>query len=117
MLPSGRQHTIVHGADHVTIVEVGAGLRTYVAGGREVLDGYAEGALADGSRGEVLAPWPNRIGDGRYVWDGVEHQLPLSEPARGNAIHGLVRFAPWTCTDQTTSRVEMAHVVHTLRSG
>ncbi len=73
------------------IVEVGGGLRTYSAGGRELLDGYAADEMCSSGRGEVLAPWPNRIRDGSYEFDGRRHQLPLNEPDRGNAIHGLVR--------------------------
>ncbi|MDP9390587.1 MAG: hypothetical protein M3P89_04190, partial [Actinomycetota bacterium] len=58
-LPSGRQYTIVHGSDRVTVVEVGGGLRSYVADGRELLDGYAEDEMATSARGQPLIPWPN----------------------------------------------------------
>lgn len=110
--PSGRQYTIVYGQDRATVVEVGGGLRSYVAGGRELLDGYAEEEMASSGRGQVLAPWPNRLGDGAYDWDGATLQLALSEPARSNAIHGLVRFLPWTCRELTTSSVELEHLLH-----
>ena len=43
----------------------------------------------------MLAPWPNRIADGRYRFDGESHQLALTEPDRLNALHGLVIWAPW----------------------
>ncbi|MDP9497591.1 MAG: aldose 1-epimerase family protein [Actinomycetota bacterium] len=111
-LPSGRQYTIVHGADRSTVVEVGGGLRSYLAGGRELLDGYAEDEMATSARGQPLIPWPNRLRDGRYSWDGQTHQAPLSEPDKGNAIHGFLRFANWTCLGSTTSRVELGHVLH-----
>ena len=55
--------------------------------------------MAGGGRGQLLAPWPNRIEDGRYTFDGVEHQLPLSEVAHHNAIHGLVRWVSWTVVE------------------
>jgi aldose 1-epimerase len=111
-LPSGCQYTIVHGADRATVVEVGGGLRSYVADGRELLDGYAEDEMAAGARGQPLIPWPNRLRDGRYTWDDQTHQAPLSEPEKGNAIHGFLRFANWTCLGQTTSRVDLGHVLH-----
>ncbi len=47
------------------------------------------------SAGQVLAPWPNRIRDGRYTFGGEVHQLALTEPARHNAIHGLVNWERW----------------------
>lgn len=55
-LPSGRQYTIVHGTDRATVVEVGGGLRSYVADGRELLDGYAEDEMATSARGQPLIP-------------------------------------------------------------
>jgi aldose 1-epimerase len=64
--------------------------------GEELLDTFAADAPADSYRGKVLAPWPNRIRDGRYVFGGVEHRTPLTEPERATALHGLVldeRFA------------------------
>ena len=112
MLPSGRQHVLAHGDQQVVVVEVGAGLRSYRSHGRELLDGYAEDEMASSARGQPLIPWPNRLRDGRYTWDGEEQQLPLSEPEQRNAIHGLVRWAAWTTVRQTTSEVELRHVLH-----
>jgi aldose 1-epimerase len=111
-LPSGRQYTIVHGADRVTVVEVGGGLRSYVADGRELLDGYAEDQMVSSARGQPLIPWPNRLRDGQSTWDGETHQAPLSEPDKGNAIHGFLRFTNWTCLGQATSAVHLGHVLH-----
>ena len=39
--------------------------------------------------------WPNRVRDGRYRFDGQDLQLGLTEAAKGNAIHGLVRWVGW----------------------
>ena len=63
-------------------------------------------------RGQVLIPWPNRIEDGRYDFDGTSHSLPLDEVPNRNAIHGLVRWAAWTAAEHEPHRVVMAHVVH-----
>jgi aldose 1-epimerase len=52
-------------------------------------------------------PWPNRIGDGRYRFRDQQHQLPLDEPSRGTAIHGLVRWAPWTRLGGGADHVEL----------
>jgi aldose 1-epimerase len=112
LLPSGRQHVLVHGDQRAVVVEVGAGLRSYRAHGRELLDGYAEDERASSARGQPLIPWPNRLRDGRYTWDGEQHQLPLSEPEQSNAIHGLVRWAGWATARQTTGEVELRHVLH-----
>jgi aldose 1-epimerase len=107
--PSGRQYEIVHGTTRATVVEVGGGLRTLAVGNRELLDGYAEHELCPGGRGQLLMPWPNRIDQGRYSWDGRTHQAALSEPEHANAIHGLVRFAAWERVGAEPNRLEMAH--------
>ncbi|TWP37282.1 aldose 1-epimerase family protein [Leekyejoonella antrihumi] len=107
--PSGEQWTIRHGDQEVTVVEVGGGLRTYTIGGVDVLHGYAADARADGGRGQVLMPWPSRIGDGKYTFDGVDQQLPITEVPNHNAIHGLVRWAMWTVRQRSDSSVSVAH--------
>ena len=39
--------------------------------------------------GVILAPWPNRIKAGKYVYAGQNHQAEVNE-AFGNALHGLL---------------------------
>ena len=110
--PSGEQFELSNGDQRAVVTEVGAGLREYSAGGRELLDGYPPDELASSGRGQLLLPWPNRIRDGAYRLDGREHRLPLNEPERGNAIHGLVRWSSWTLADRTADRVVLEHVLH-----
>ncbi|QZN84702.1 aldose 1-epimerase family protein [Cellulomonas sp. C5510] len=88
--PSGRQHSLAHGAHRATIAEVGASVRTYAVGGRDVVLPFAEDVLAPAYSGAVLAPWPNRLRDGQYTWEGTGYQVPVTEPDRGTALHGLV---------------------------
>lgn len=110
--PSGRQIELAHGDQRATVVEVGGGLRSYVAGDRVVLDGYPIDAMPDAARGQVLMPWPNRIIGGRYEFAGDTHQLALSEPTRSTAIHGLVRWAAWKVFDVAADRAVMTHRLH-----
>lgn len=93
--PSGRQHLIEHGRAEAVVTEVGATLRSYRVDGLAVVDGFAHGEMCTDGRGEVLAPWPNRLGDGRYAFSGRQGQAALNEPSRRNAIHGLVRYQAW----------------------
>ena len=110
--PSGAQHEIAFEDQHATVVEVGGGLRAYRVGDREVLDGYAVDAICKSGRGQVLAPWPNRIAGGTYEWDGEQFELALTEPGNGNAIHGLVRWAAWSVAEREPHRVVMEHGLH-----
>lgn len=43
----------------------------------------------------IMAPFANRIADGRFVWRGEEVRLPLNRPEEGMAIHGHARDRPW----------------------
>ncbi|MBN1171772.1 MAG: aldose epimerase, partial [Micromonosporaceae bacterium] len=106
--PSGTQWTITSGDQEAVIVEVGGGIRAYSAGGVEIVDGYGEEELCSGSAGQVLAPWPNRIRDGRYAFGGPQ-QLALTEPDRNNAIHGLVCWARWKAVEYGADRVVVEH--------
>lgn len=111
-LPSGEQIEIHAGNQRVVIVEVGGGLRSYTAGDRAVVDGYGEDEMAPAGRGQVLVPWPNRLQDGAYEFEGRRHQLPLDEPEAGNAIHGLVRWTGWSAGMREGHRVVMEHTLH-----
>jgi aldose 1-epimerase len=99
------------GDQRVVLDGVGGGIRSYTARGREVIDGYPAGESSTSGRGQVLIPWPNRIEDGSYEFDGQSHRLELDEPENGNAIHGLVRWEPWTVGEREPHRVVMEHVL------
>jgi galactose mutarotase-like enzyme len=80
--------------------------------GRAVLDGFDESECCTGGRGQLLIPWPNRLGGGRYRFSDSDHQLPLSEPERGNAIHGLVRWSNWDLDQPGPDQVTARYVLH-----
>jgi aldose 1-epimerase len=110
--PSGEQIEIAAGGQRAVIAAVGGGLRSYAVDGRQVVDKYGADEMSSSGRGQALIPWPNRLQDGSYEFDGLRHQLPLNEPERRNAIHGLVRWAAWTATKREPHRVVMEHVLY-----
>lgn len=93
--PSGEAWVISSGGHEATVVEVGGGLRSYTVDGVDLLDGYPADELPQGCRGQVLAPFANRIRDGLYSFEGVQHQLDIGEVATHTAFHGLVRWQSW----------------------
>jgi aldose 1-epimerase len=105
--PSGAQFDIGAGDQRAVIVEVGGGLRSYFVGDRSLVDGYAEDAMADGARGQTLAPWPNRVRDGKWSWQGADLQLALTEPEQHNAIHGLARWLRWRLVTHSVDAVSL----------
>jgi aldose 1-epimerase len=110
--PSGEQIEIALGDQRAVVVEVGGGLRTYSAAGRELLDGYGIDEMSTSGRGQVLIPWPNRIQDGSYEFEGERHQLPIDDVDEQDAIHGLVRWVAWTAGEREPHRIVMEHVLH-----
>ncbi len=105
--PSGAQYRIRHGEHAATITEVGASLREYAVGGRDVMHPFPEDSMPPAGNGAVLVPWPNRLRDGQYTYEGEDYQLPLNEPGRGTALHGLANWQRWTVTEQTDASVTL----------
>ena len=107
--PSGDQHLLTHGRYRAVVTESGATLRSLTYDGRDLVQGFPEDRMPSAGRGQVLMPWPNRIRDGAYTFDGASLQLPLSEPARHNASHGLVRWASWHPAEEDPASVTMRY--------
>src|SRR6185369_2720708 len=109
---SGEQTELAYGRQRAVVVEVGGGLRAYSMGGLEVLDVYGDDEVRPSGRGQLMAPWPNRLEDGHYTFDNVEYQLPLDEPEAHNAIHGLVVWASWRVAEREPHRAVLEHLLH-----
>jgi aldose 1-epimerase len=109
---TGRQFEIAAGDYRAVVTELGAGLRELSWRDEPIISGYQADELPPGAAGQLLAPWPNRVDHGRYTFDGHEYQLDLSEAARGNAIHGLTRWASWVAVVHHPDRVLLKHVPH-----
>jgi aldose 1-epimerase len=102
-----RAHTVITlTSDAGAVAEVWPGLgcntvrwQVPTAGGpRDVLYAPPPAELfARPTRGgiPVLFPFPNRIRNGYFVWDGHEYQLPRNDPAQANAIHGFTPRNSW----------------------
>jgi len=91
------------------VTPLGATLRLLAHQGRPLVRGFAADTARPVYSGAVLAPWPNRIGDGRYRYDGAEHELPINEPDRAAALHGLVADLPWDVVRRSTEAVVLRH--------
>lgn len=110
--PSGLQFQLRLGRSSAVVTEVGAALRCYSVDGLDYLDGYGVEEMCSDARGQTFLPWPNRIADGRYEFDGAQQQLPLTEPPNGNAIHGLTRWATWHAVSATSQSLHLRYTLH-----
>ena len=112
LTPSGTQIELTCGDQRAVVTSVGAGLRAYSAGGRDVVDGYGADEMSPGGRGQLLIPFPNRVQGGRYEFGGRGHQLALNEPEAGNAIHGFTRWTEWMLVRAEPDTAVFEHLLH-----
>ncbi|MEV0736155.1 aldose 1-epimerase [Streptomyces sp. NPDC050549] len=78
--------------------QVGSGAAGQPTELTELTDGYrdeAELRSQDGVRAGLLAPFPNRVADGRYHHDGREHDLLPGRAGDRTIYHGFAREAPF----------------------
>jgi aldose 1-epimerase len=104
---SGTRIPLRHGDYAAEIASIGASLRSLTIDGRDLVVPFEEDEIRPVFRGVALAPWPNRVVDGRYTFDGKAQQLALTEPARGHALHGLVAWSDFRVVARTTEAVTL----------
>ena len=83
----------------------------------QLVDGYRDAAELreqSGVRNGVLAPFPNRVADGRYGFDGEKYDLLPGVVGDRTVYHGFARTLPFVLESVTTT-AESARLV--LRSG
>lgn len=79
-----------------------------------IITGYAGAKGKVGGQGDVLIPFPGRVRDGRYTFEGQTYQMERNDKDGPNAIHGFLRLVPWEVVEQ--SETEAAFKV-SLSSG
>ncbi|MEV8634492.1 aldose 1-epimerase family protein [Streptosporangium sp. NPDC051023] len=111
-----QQFTLRGGGMRAEISERAAAVRVLRHGERDLVADWPQEGPIPFYSGTLLAPWPNRVGGGRYTFGGVTHRLPVNEEARGNALHGLVaevdwQAVEWLAVEDEHSFVRLAHTV------
>ena len=93
------------GAWRAVVSSHGASLRGLSHAGEPVVTGYRGAANKQGGQGDVLIPFPGRVAGGRYRWDDIDYQLPITDKDGPNAIHGFVRKVDWVAVLRTEASV------------
>lgn len=104
---SGNQYIIESGDYRAVVTQQGAALRSLTYKGRDVIIPFGSNDTVTVSRGQLLIPFPNRIADGEYSFEGVAHSLPIDEHDRHNAIHGYGYRSLWTPVSASETQVEL----------
>ena len=108
---SGTQHALRAGDYEAVIASVGATLRSLTYRGRDLVVPFEADEVRPAHRGATLAPWPNRVVDGKYSFAGRDFQLALTEPARSHALHGLATWLDFEAVDKGSDHVTLAAVI------
>lgn len=95
------------GSVSATITQLAAGIRRLSVNGIDIMPPYDAGLPRPLGSGMVLVPWPNRIRDARWILDGKTQQLDITEPAKNNASHGLLRNSPYSVAARTGSTLRL----------
>jgi aldose 1-epimerase len=99
------------GLSRAILTEVGGGLRFLSVGDVQLIETFPETSTPPLGAGSVLVPWPNRVEDGVWRWNGVRQQLDLTEPDKHNAIHGLLRHTAYTVREHTDDAITLTATV------
>jgi aldose 1-epimerase len=110
------EYRIEGGGYSAVVLGLGAAVRELTHEGRPLVVPFGPDEEMPNFRGAFVAPWPNRIPDGRYSFDGSDFELPINEPERGTALHGLVFDIPWTLVEHTGSAVSLGCTIEPTES-
>ncbi|WP_035768875.1 aldose 1-epimerase family protein [Arthrobacter castelli] len=108
---TGAQYQISRGDARVTVAELAGSLRSFRRGGVELTETYPDDSVPPAGAGILLAPWPNRVADGQWTFEGRQQQLDITEVDRNNAIHGLLRNAGYQLVEHARSKVVLAATI------
>jgi aldose 1-epimerase len=89
---------------------VGAGLHALHVRGRDVIPLDTEFARTRWFSGHTLAPWPNRMRDGHWTFEGAELSAPAND-GMGNALHGLVTHREFSVVSRTEASLRFELVL------
>jgi len=84
-----------------------------------IIDGVtsAEELTSDKAfKSSVLLPWPNRLEDGRYEFEGKSYQLAINETDRNTALHGFIYKKKFNVEEiavkETSASIKLSYDYH-----
>ena len=104
---SGKTINLMAGDYTATIVTVGGAIAGVKYRGHDITMPFNPESVPVAHQGKILAPWPNRITDGKYTFAGHNYQLGLTDVKTMSASHGLVAWKEWTITKMRGCSVEL----------
>lgn len=104
--------TLVRGDLRLVVSPYGASLRglSRVVGAQtqQIITGYSGAANKLGGQGDVLIPFPGRVAEGHYSFEGRDYQMVKNDKESPAAIHGFLRTVMWEQTAATDEAITFA---------
>jgi aldose 1-epimerase len=95
-----------------TIARVGAALVSFTSNDIELVEPGNLEAVGPYCEGIVMAPWPNRLEDGKWSYKGQTLEFPINLQSQRNANHGLLIDHPYDLVEATESSVTLGALIH-----
>lgn len=98
------------GDSFTVLPDLGATISSLIIDNQEVIKHPVNSDdLKKGYPSALLFPFPNRVRDGKYTFEGTDYQLDRNDTGRGHAIHGFVAHKPFEVIEQKNHSVTLAH--------
>ena len=107
----GPQYLLDNDGVRVEVASLAAALRSLSVNGVQLTEPVAADRVAPMGCGMVLAPWPNRVRDAVWQWEGETQQLDVTEPKLHNASHGLLRNTGYTLVEKTLTSLTLGALI------
>jgi aldose 1-epimerase len=119
--PKAEIVTLAQGANRCDVLPaLGGSIAAWSVQGQEMLRTASAASIADrdpyGMASFPLVPYSNRIGGGRFEWQGDAVELAQNFPPEPHAIHGVGFEKPWEVISRARDSVELA-LVHRPDAG
>lgn len=94
------------------IARVGAALVSWTSNDTQLVEPGNLDAVGPYCEGIVMAPWPNRLEDGKWNYQGKTLEFPINIQSQNNANHGLLIDHPYDLVERTEASVTLGATIH-----
>ena len=112
---SGQQFSLSHVSANAnwsaTVDTLGGTLRQLSCNGVELIQTWGGSGPGPYCAGITMAPWGNRLADGKWQLEGKTLQVPINEVAKNNANHGLLIDTVYEVSDKTDDAITLAATI------
>ncbi|MDR2748921.1 MAG: hypothetical protein LBB10_03420 [Bifidobacteriaceae bacterium] len=91
----------------LTLASIGSSIRKYTIDNLDIVVPYNADEMPNYFQGQVLFPWPNRLEDGKYEFEGTSVNADINERDKNNQLHGLSPLYSFDLIDKDENWIKM----------